>query len=161
MIAFLIGFLLIPSVLGSCTKEAGDFQDGTCSDSCFVWRGPNEVDISLNYCSGDDVSDFIRTVEDLCEEVLGRPDYADDDWDYFSVSPDKGCNIGIFSSFTQKGRRNLAARIENRQIRPNLAVSKVRRQKKNRTVPSRKTVFAIRINQLAVFAIWRRGWRCP
>ena len=54
--------------------------------------------------------------------------------------------------FTQNLRRNLAVRFENRQIWPNLAVSKVRRQKKNRTVPSRKTVFTIRINQLAVFA---------
>ena len=100
MILFVLGFLWIPSVLGDCSSEAGNCQDGTCSDSCYIWRGPNKVDTSLHYCSGDDVSDFIKPEGKSCEEVLGRPDYAEDNWIYFGSSTPLGdvCNIGPWTA---------------------------------------------------------------
>ena len=69
MIVFVLGFLWIPSVLGDCSPEAGDCQDGSCSDSCYIWRGPNTKDISLHYCDGDDVSDFIETSENHVKKL--------------------------------------------------------------------------------------------
>ena len=94
IVLFLIGFLWIPSVLGGCTKVAGDCQDGSCSDSCYVWRGPFD---GPSHCSIDGLSYFITTTGvSGCKEVLGRPKYANEDWNYFTDSITLGttCEIG-------------------------------------------------------------------
>ena len=94
MILFVLGFLWIPSVIGGCTKEEGDCKDGSCSDSCYIWRGPNEVDSSLHFCTGDDVVDFITDSSESCKKVLGLPEYAQEDWSPISYwSATKTCII--------------------------------------------------------------------
>jgi len=107
MITFLIGFLLIPSVLGSCSKEAGDCWEGTCSDSCFVWRGPNGVDDNLHFCTGDDVVEFISDSTEACEATLGLPDYAGIDWDISFFSFDKICILLEPNDDMTEGPKNM------------------------------------------------------
>ena len=93
MITFLIGFLLIPSVLSSCSSEAGNCQEGSCCSDSYVWRGPNDVDPNLHFCEGDDVVNFITDSTEACIATLGRPDYAETDWYFTFSSHQKTCDL--------------------------------------------------------------------